>query len=56
MAQIYGLYNKDGSPFMIDKNAKGKKIEPYHLRAGTKGAARRKAKDHDVNWRKDGLK
>jgi len=50
----YGIYEKDGvTPIVICRDEKGEKVEPYELRAGTKGAARRKAKHYGGIWRKD---
>lgn len=47
----YGIYEKDGkTPVVICLNGKGEKVKPYELRAGTKGAARRKAKRYGGTW------
>ena len=51
----YGIYSADGrTPVVLTVNNKGEKVPPYHVRAGTRGAARRKARQYGGMWRKDG--
>ena len=50
----YGIY-KNGLPVsVVVKDAAGKKVSVL-LRAGTKSAARRRARDVGGEWRKDGV-
>ena len=50
----YGIYKKDGiTPVVLCYNEEGEKVKPFELRAGTKNAARRKAKRYDGTWHKD---
>ncbi len=50
----YGLYEVNGDPVIIIlRDSLGKKIGEEKLRAGTKNAARRLAKQYGATWRRD---
>lgn len=52
----YGIYEKNGDPvILVLRDKLGNKTGEEIVRAGTKSAARRLAKQYGATWRKDGV-